>query len=509
METIKINFESIYEDFTGHLEQSDNKRIIFTAPFGTGKSTFLHDFFEKKQERFLTIKLFPVNYSVSPNEDVFELIKYDILVELMGKYKDDLEVEDETFSPLLMSQMMLLEEFKITPLLLSIIRQCGKIGKSAVDLVDQIKEQYDRYTEKVKGTEAKYILDFLNHTENQKGSDRELDAITNLIKELVEKVALKKGAESILIVDDLDRLDPEHIFKLFNIFSAHYDKIDYKNKFGFSKVIFVCDLANIKKIFHHKYGQDVDFAGYADKFYTLTPYTFNNTKYIKEKIKAILRKVSFEGNARIYSYTESDIDISYHRFFILVKSLINALLSANLLNFRMLLNYPPLAIPDHKFYFFSKYPRTSVEFPIVVFFYFLKNFYGTFDDVQNVLHKLVNKLSPLNITVNSSDLQLLDDSGKHQIISYCLPFVFPIVNEKIEKELKYPKTENCCCFLKEQNAYVHYRYLSNDHRDQLPTALNFIKATETEQPDSKEIDLNAFEILEMTFDICYKLRAIQ
>ena len=254
METIKINFESIYEDFTGHLEQSDNKRIIFTAPFGTGKSTFLHDFFEKKQERFLTIKLFPVNYSVSPNEDVFELIKYDILVELMGKYKDDLEVEDETFSPLLMSQMMLLEEFKITPLLLSIIRQCGKIGKSAVDLVDQIKEQYDRYTEKVKGTEAKYILDFLNHTENQKGSDRELDAITNLIKELVEKVALKKGAESILIVDDLDRLDPEHIFRLFNIFSAHYDKIDYKNKFGFSKVIFVCDLANIKKIFHHKYG---------------------------------------------------------------------------------------------------------------------------------------------------------------------------------------------------------------------------------------------------------------
>src|SRR5690606_22035996 len=73
----QIQFEELESDFSQHLDISDNQRILFTAPFGQGKSTFLNSFFHNKesQSQYLVIKLYPVHYSVSPNEDIFELIK--------------------------------------------------------------------------------------------------------------------------------------------------------------------------------------------------------------------------------------------------------------------------------------------------------------------------------------------------------------------------------------------------------------------------------------------------
>ena len=33
----------------------------------------------------------------------------------------------------------------------------------------------------------------------------------------------KDGKKTVLIIDDLDRIDPEHIFRLLNVFAAHLD----------------------------------------------------------------------------------------------------------------------------------------------------------------------------------------------------------------------------------------------------------------------------------------------
>jgi predicted AAA+ superfamily ATPase len=74
---IKIETSEILNDFKQHLEFDGNKRILFSGPFGTGKSTFLKEFSQKENEDFFYLKIFPVNYSVSANEDVFELIKFD------------------------------------------------------------------------------------------------------------------------------------------------------------------------------------------------------------------------------------------------------------------------------------------------------------------------------------------------------------------------------------------------------------------------------------------------
>jgi hypothetical protein len=135
--------------------------------------------------------------------------------------------------------------------------------------------------------------------ELKEGTIYENDIVTKSISTSIEKLKREninteevdenaKEKEVILIIDDLDRLDPEHVFRLFNVFASHFDNYEKdgkKNKFGFDKVLFVCDIKNIRNIFHHKYGSDVDFNGYIDKFYSSEIYHFDNRKAIVSILK--------------------------------------------------------------------------------------------------------------------------------------------------------------------------------------------------------------------------------
>ena len=49
-----------------------------------------------------------------------------------------------------------------------------------------------------------------------------------------------------LIIDDFERIDPEHIFRILNVFSSHMEG-DENNILGFDHVIIVGDIENIKK----------------------------------------------------------------------------------------------------------------------------------------------------------------------------------------------------------------------------------------------------------------------
>lgn len=117
----------------------------------------------------------------------------------------------------------------------------------------------------------------------KKGSVREDgDYITILIQDLISRIkAVKENKPFIFILDDLDRLDPEHVFRLFNVFTAHHDSKTDKNKFNFDQVIFVCDVRNIHYMFQHKYGTHTDFQGYIDKFYSSHIFIFDFKAYIK------------------------------------------------------------------------------------------------------------------------------------------------------------------------------------------------------------------------------------
>ena len=57
---------------------------MLSAPFGHGKSTFLDVFFEAMNEEYDVFKVYPVNYSVSNNKDIFKYIKADILLQLLS-----------------------------------------------------------------------------------------------------------------------------------------------------------------------------------------------------------------------------------------------------------------------------------------------------------------------------------------------------------------------------------------------------------------------------------------
>jgi hypothetical protein len=86
-----------------------------------------------------------------------------------------------------------------------------------------------------------------------------------------------------LIIDDFDRLDPEHVFRILNIFSAHIDLNEATNKFGFDKIIFSLDINNIAEMYAHRYGKDVDFLGYIEKFYSVDIFKFSLVdKFVKD-----------------------------------------------------------------------------------------------------------------------------------------------------------------------------------------------------------------------------------
>lgn len=60
----------------------NNNRLFFSAKFGDGKTTFLNKFKRQKGNECKIITLFPINYQIVDNKDIFELIKRDILLQL-------------------------------------------------------------------------------------------------------------------------------------------------------------------------------------------------------------------------------------------------------------------------------------------------------------------------------------------------------------------------------------------------------------------------------------------
>ncbi len=71
-----------FEDFKEKLDT--NSKLLFSGVYGSGKTTFINDFFTDN-EGYESIPIYPVNYSVASNKDIFELIKYDVLFQLIGK----------------------------------------------------------------------------------------------------------------------------------------------------------------------------------------------------------------------------------------------------------------------------------------------------------------------------------------------------------------------------------------------------------------------------------------
>lgn len=287
-------FTGMNKAFSAFIDDDGNKKIVLSGKFGSGKTSFLHHFFQDAQQnnKYWYVHLFPVNYSVSKNEDIFELLKYDLLLDFLKKgveLKGSIDNLPAFFS-----------KDDYVKLVTTVIGMVPKVGKDLESTIAAIKKLYEYVNRKFDVDELDQkggaLADFLTELENKTGLFVEYNIISQLIYEIVRKHAAD-GRETVLVIDDLDRIDPDHIFRLLNVFAAHMDSSigggDYRlNKFGFDKIIVVCDIDNIRKIFKAKFGQDVDFSGYIDKFYSKAIFYFNNKRQLGNLVRRRLADIS-------------------------------------------------------------------------------------------------------------------------------------------------------------------------------------------------------------------------
>ena len=293
MEDIKIPIDKQLDEFGNHILA--NPRTFLSSKFGDGKSYFLDKFKKRNAERFVFITLYPVNYQVANNEDIFNLIKRDVLFQLIvqGFFEDSsIQISDELALWGFIQNKYKSFLLELLPYMASVALPAEYVpvvtaALKRKEVFKSIKKQFDDYKRQL--VEKDDILTkFLDVAESTPVYEEDL--VTSLIKQAIHKFKEKsqqadKEKRVVLIVEDLDRLDPAHLFRILNIFSAHIDycyKLMNKpnetlvgNKFGFDNVVFVADFSNIRKIFKHFYGEQTDFNGYIGKFLSSAPYNYS------------------------------------------------------------------------------------------------------------------------------------------------------------------------------------------------------------------------------------------
>lgn len=270
----KIDISGNLNNFAQYLEKTD--RIILSAKFGDGKTYLLNklrnDAVMKDEYEFFTI--YPVNYSVAKNEDVFEYIKRDIIVQFYEKKL----LEKIDLNALFGSEFTFDDLTSVVSFLLSFVPM-GEFYNKVYHKFLEIKNKYDEK----KHTVDKYLSQFANTA----GCIHEEDGYTKLIKMAIKWISqdhslngeVKKAKKPVLIIEDLDRLDPKHLFRILNVVSAHIDDSNRPdivgNKFGFSNIVLVMDYDVTKHIFHHFYGAEACYEGYMSKFLSREPFRYS------------------------------------------------------------------------------------------------------------------------------------------------------------------------------------------------------------------------------------------
>lgn len=295
-----------YKEFDEYIRESQEpERILFSAAFGSGKTFFLRRYFER-EKYYAPVHIYPVNYSVVENKDVFELLKFDILCELLTRYP--LDDESLKFSDLEIAKYLLLN--KPIEVFASFAKAIPKIGRPINAFLESLtkwRTELIQLKAEVEQDDKQKILRRLEDMRHTVGGILEHDWVTQFIQNYLANITKgkrKNHVETVLIIDDLDRLDPDHIFRLLNLFAAHFDKDANGNKFGFDKIIMVADIQNVESIFAHRYGESADFNGYINKFYSLPTFYYSLKDSIGFAVNAILDQflTPFDSKSQLFSH---------------------------------------------------------------------------------------------------------------------------------------------------------------------------------------------------------------
>lgn len=285
-----IPVDDAIERFENHLYS--HERVILSAKFGDGKSFFLDKFKEKCQREnslpFEFITLYPVNYQVLDNKDIFELIKHDVLLQMLQLDMIDVNYQvtdsmafafylQHNYTSVVASVFSMLSLIGVVPSTAQGLFRCFKSVKWLKDLknkVDKFKQETDQ---------SAFLDNYLAKFE--KDSVYENDIITKIIRDNISTYQKNHNKKIVLVIEDMDRLDPAHLFRIMNVFSAHMDygyrcmrtvgDTLFDNKFGVNNVVFVMHEKNTEALFHHFYGEFADYDGYMSKFYNKNIFHFS------------------------------------------------------------------------------------------------------------------------------------------------------------------------------------------------------------------------------------------
>lgn len=296
---------SIIDQFEEHLKE--NCRTIFSAHFGDGKTWFLNKFIESKTDRYEFIVLYPVNYQIAPNEAIMEYIKRDILFQLIikGKMKPGINIPDSVLFQWYVSQKSGTLFSDVLRVISSLPMEENKWQAAVATLLAISKEisnkinSFGNFKREIESEDdfnkAAGIIERLSCGA---GNIYELDMVSYLIIETLNKIKTEEHKTVVLLIEDMDRVDPAHLFRILNVFSSHIDRtyqcselvvrdddgkdvpIDtLSNKFGFDKVIMVLDNDTTQHIFSHFYGEQANYLGYISKFIEHNVFYYSISKY--------------------------------------------------------------------------------------------------------------------------------------------------------------------------------------------------------------------------------------
>lgn len=423
--TLKIPIDTELERFSRHMELPDNKRILFSAGFGAGKSFFLSDFFSSQGKAYHSINLYPVDYSVSSNEDIFELIKFDILDAMLNTFPDEIKLSEEDISQGLITQEFLRNEVNFYKVFKIFAKHFIPFGETMTDSVDGLKKVFDAhntFSGKMKQKGSDTAERFIKMFRNKAGSIREMDGTTMLIRNFLSRIKKNVDKPVVLIIDDLDRLDPEHIFRIFNVFTAHHDSRNERNKFGFDKVIFVSDVNNIEHMFYHRFGAKAEFSGYIDKFYSCEIFQFRHNNYLKQLFHDtyVRPRLNLEQQNQIPKNYVQMLEKGY-KFQKVFINLVSEMIDIDMVRIRNLVKFSSYELPEYVFSF-NEIKAYAFSYPLLSLIHLLRQLFPRLEDLDRTINTLKDNYHA-DYSVMPTGFE--DGGFGKELINYSLPFIDP------------------------------------------------------------------------------------